>query len=288
MVLLLCRSDALGHVLPRLPLIGNDWAQPGVAQLYNRIAANGYRIMYLSARAIGQSAQTREYLRSVKQGDNALPDGPVFLSPSSLLHAFHREVIERRPEDFKIECLRDIINLFGRNCDPLYAGFGNRVNDVFAYSNVGISRSRIFTINSRSQIVQESLVHRVISGYSKMCELVDHYFPPLAIDDRDDLVRCITFAEAERLDADARVQTNPPPRFELEDDEEVAEVTDSASEDVHIPMEANEPEQSLLVDNATESRRRERRRSRQHQDAALEFNQVVYWRDPLPDIPPTL
>ena len=37
----------------------------------------------------------------------------------------HREVIDRRPEEFKIAALRDIKRLFGDR-NPFYAGFGNR------------------------------------------------------------------------------------------------------------------------------------------------------------------
>lgn len=37
-----------------------------------------------------------------------------------------REVIEKKPEKFKIECLADIKNLFFPNAHPFYAAFGNR------------------------------------------------------------------------------------------------------------------------------------------------------------------
>lgn len=69
---------------------------------------------------------TREYLRSIRQGDVKLPDGPLLLNPTSLISAFHREVIERKPEQFKIACLSDIQALFPQN--PFYAGYGNRIN----------------------------------------------------------------------------------------------------------------------------------------------------------------
>ena len=83
------KSDVLGHILP---IVGQDWAQSGVAQLFTKIKNNGYRILYLSARAIGQARITRDYLRSVKQGDLSLPDGPLLLNPTSLLSALHRLV----------------------------------------------------------------------------------------------------------------------------------------------------------------------------------------------------
>lgn len=41
---------------------------------------------------------------------------------------FFREVIEKKPEIFKIECLTDIKNLFQNNKQPFYAAFGNRAN----------------------------------------------------------------------------------------------------------------------------------------------------------------
>lgn len=41
---------------------------------------------------------------------------------------FYREVIEKKPEIFKIECLTDIKNLFHANKNPFYAAFGNRTN----------------------------------------------------------------------------------------------------------------------------------------------------------------
>ena len=82
------RSDVLGHVLP---LVGKDWSQIGITTLYNEISRNGYKFIYLSARAIGQSAMTRAYLRSVTQANNQkLPDGPLLLSPSSRVSAFHK------------------------------------------------------------------------------------------------------------------------------------------------------------------------------------------------------
>ena len=88
------RSDVLGQVLPMLgsviPMIGSDWAQAGIAQLYQMIHRNGYKFLYLSARAIGQSQLTRDYLRSLKQSNTRLPDGPLLLSPSSLMSAFHK------------------------------------------------------------------------------------------------------------------------------------------------------------------------------------------------------
>lgn len=40
----------------------------------------------------------------------------------------HREVIERKPEVFKIACLSDVQQLFRPQEQPFYAAFGNRPN----------------------------------------------------------------------------------------------------------------------------------------------------------------
>lgn len=71
---------------------------------------------------------TREYLKSIKQNDLSLPDGPLLLNPTSLISAFHREVIEKKPEQFKISCLNDVQALFPIDTKPFYAGYGNRIN----------------------------------------------------------------------------------------------------------------------------------------------------------------
>lgn len=77
----------LGQILP---VVGRDWSQSGVAQLYSRIASNGYKFLYLSARAIGQSKLTKDLLQNIKQGEMTLPEGPLLLSPTSLISAFHK------------------------------------------------------------------------------------------------------------------------------------------------------------------------------------------------------
>jgi phosphatidate phosphatase LPIN len=168
------KSDVLGHVFP---MIGRDWAQSGVASLFTKIVNNGYHIVYLSARAIGQAAITKDYLASIKQGEVNLPDGPIFLNPTSLVNAFHREVIEKKPEEFKIACLRDIRKLFPDDKNPFYAGYGNRVNDVWAYQAVGIPMSRIFTINPKGELRHE-LTNAFQTSYGSMSNIVDHVFPP--------------------------------------------------------------------------------------------------------------
>uniref|UniRef100_A0A5K3EGT2 phosphatidate phosphatase n=2 Tax=Mesocestoides corti TaxID=53468 RepID=A0A5K3EGT2_MESCO len=168
------RSDILGHVLP---MLGRDWTHDGVAELYSKVAENGYKFVYLSARAIGQAGVTRNYIEQVLQRDKfRLPDGPILLSPTSLFDAFHREVIAGTPEVFKIECLKQLKNLFGPDSNPFFSAFGNRANDVKAYMESGFELGRIFTVNSNGELRNEYLP--VISNsFDDMVRLVDHLFP---------------------------------------------------------------------------------------------------------------
>ncbi|KAL7861369.1 hypothetical protein SRHO_G00128100 [Serrasalmus rhombeus] len=169
------RSDTLGHILPTL---GKDWTHQGIARLYHKVSQNGYKFMYCSARAIGMAGMTRGYLHWVNERGTMLPQGPVLLSPSSLFSALHREVIEKKPEKFKTECLTDIKNLFYPNTEPFYAAFGNRATDVYSYKEVGVPLNRIFTVNPKGELIQEHAKTN-ISSYGRLCEVVDHVFPLL-------------------------------------------------------------------------------------------------------------
>ncbi|KAG7237864.1 hypothetical protein INR49_031758 [Caranx melampygus] len=158
------RSDTLGHILPTL---GKDWTHQGIARLYHRVSL-----------AIGMADMTRGYLHWVNERGTMLPMGPVLLSPSSLFSALHREVIEKKPEKFKIECLTDIKHLFYPNTEPFYAAFGNRATDVYSYKEVGVPLNRIFTVNPKGELVQEHAKTN-ISSYGRLCDMVDHVFPVL-------------------------------------------------------------------------------------------------------------
>ncbi|XP_053198067.1 LOW QUALITY PROTEIN: phosphatidate phosphatase LPIN2-like [Scomber japonicus] len=167
------KSDVFGQILPQL---GKDWTHQGIAKLYHSVHENGYKFLYCSARAIGMADMTRGYLHWVNDRGTLLPQGPLMLSPSSLFSAFHREIIEKKPEKFKIECLTDIKNLFLPNKHPFYAAFGNRASDVFAYKQVGVPVCRIFTVNPKGELILEQAKGNKTS-YSRLSELVEHVFP---------------------------------------------------------------------------------------------------------------
>jgi phosphatidate phosphatase LPIN len=171
------KSDALGHVFAA---IGRDWTHVGIANLYTDITNNGYKIIYLTARAIGQADTTREYLKTIVQGDYRMPEGPVIMSPDRLMASLHREVILRKPELFKMACLRDIQRLFGKHAkSAFFAGFGNRITDAMSYRSVGIGTGKIYTIDSTGVILTELLQTSHRGSYVGLNDLVNEVFPPV-------------------------------------------------------------------------------------------------------------
>jgi phosphatidate phosphatase LPIN len=174
------RSDVLGHIFP---MFGKDWSHKGVVKLYNDIVKNGYKILYLTARAICQSDQTKSYLREKLIQSNhyfnldnfKLPIGPILTSPDGLISSFKREVIDRTPQNFKIECLTQILNLFPPDMQPYYAGFGNRATDAVSYQAVGVNKSKIFIINEKGIITQTN--RHYSTTYTQINELVEDMFP---------------------------------------------------------------------------------------------------------------
>uniref|UniRef100_A0A8D2Q486 phosphatidate phosphatase n=1 Tax=Varanus komodoensis TaxID=61221 RepID=A0A8D2Q486_VARKO len=184
------RSDALGHILPHL---GKDWTHQGIVRLFHKIHLNGYKFLYCSARAIGMAHITKGYLDCVNDQGWVLPKGPILLAPSSLFSAFHREVIEKKPEVFKIACLTDIRNLFGADRQPFHAAFGNRANDIYAYKKVELPESRIFTVNPKGELIQE-VIKVQKSTYDRLGDMVEFLFPPVGEDVSVSLV-CPEFSQ---------------------------------------------------------------------------------------------
>ena len=163
-------------------MLGRDWTHAGVAKLFGDITTNGYNIMYLTSRSVGQADTTRAYLAGINQEGIKLPLGPVILSPDRTIAALRREVYLRKPEVFKMSCLRDIASLFGSHKQPFYAGFGNRLTDALSYRSVNIPPNRIFTINPEGSVSIDILaLNSYKSSYVSMRELVPHFFPPVGL-----------------------------------------------------------------------------------------------------------
>lgn len=183
------RSDVLGHLLPA---VGRDWSQVGVAGLYSQIEKNGYKMLYLTARPIGQASQTRTFLHNVTQGSAKLPNGPVLMSPNRLVESFTREVIRRKPQEFKIAALREVRCLFSPDYNPFHAGFGNRDTDVISYRAVGLIPQRIFVVNPKGELVVMKAKYESAASYSTLQDLVESVFPDISGDTVLEKIQALT------------------------------------------------------------------------------------------------
>ncbi|XP_031485272.1 phosphatidate phosphatase PAH1 [Nymphaea colorata] len=175
------KSDVLGQFMP---LVGRDWTQSGVARLFSAIKENGYQLLFLSARAIAQAYLTRNFLHNLKQDGKALPNGPVLISPDGLSYSFIREVVRRKPHEFKIACLEEIRALFPSDYNPFYAGFGNRDTDELSYRKIGIPKGKIFIINPKGEVAIDNCVDS--RSYCSLHTLVNDMFPPTSLTEQED------------------------------------------------------------------------------------------------------
>ncbi|KAF3925370.1 Lipin-3 [Dactylellina cionopaga] len=213
------KSDALGHFYN---MLGRDWTHLGVAKLFTDIAANGYNIIYLTSRSVGQADTTRNYLNGIVQDKYKLPKGPVIMSPDRTLAALRREVYLRKPEVFKMACLRDIVSLFGENKNPFYAGFGNRLTDALSYRSVNIPSTRIYTIDSNGSVILDLLTLTTYkSSYVNMRDDVDHFFPPVTSLTADESYTDFNYWRASTIDYDMFSDSEDEGEDDDEDEEDV-------------------------------------------------------------------
>jgi len=168
------KTDFLGHFLP---MVGKDWSQPGITPLYTNIKRNGYHLLYLTARPIGQSMQTKNFLESVYQDGKMLPHGPLFMSPDRTVPSIKRE-LSKRPEVFKMAVLKDIRNLFPADHNPFHAGFGNRETDAISYRSVGIPLDKVFIVNPQGHIHHHN--NTVAKSYAIINTMLKEIFPGVA------------------------------------------------------------------------------------------------------------
>jgi len=196
------KTDFLGHVLP---IFGKDWSQPGIAPLFTNLRRNGYFILYLTSRPIGQSQQTKDFLQSIMQDGKMLPQGPLVMSPDRMLPSVKREIIYKRPELFKMAALKDIRSLFPANHNPFHAGFGNRDTDAISYKSVGISLEKVFIVDSRGDIQHNSESKK---SYALINTMIKDLFPGIVKDEKEKLAECLADENVIHLESRRSIEEN--------------------------------------------------------------------------------
>ena len=174
------RSDVLGQVLP---FLGRDWTHEGVIDLFTGITNRGFKIIYLTARAIGQSTMTKNYLDSLIQEKKALPEGRLIMSPDGIFTSLKREVIEKKPHLLKIPLLTELKNLFPDGTKPFFAGFGNRETDGVAYRYLEVPLHNIFIIDTSSKVIRLGDTKK--TSYKNLSNNLDEIFPYIQNENND-------------------------------------------------------------------------------------------------------
>lgn len=165
------KSDIKGFIFPALGL--SDWKHTGIVTLFSSLEARGYQLLYLTARPIGQSSTTHEYLNSLREGDKTMPEGPILLHFGSVINAIAEEVIRGTPEISKISKLNRVRGLFPSN--PFYSAYGNKETDILAYKALNIDPDMIYKINEMSDITSEG--NGVRTNFTQHINSVKQLYP---------------------------------------------------------------------------------------------------------------
>ena len=166
------KSDLLGVVLP---FFGKIWIHDDIIELLDKIKNNGYKLVYLTARAIFQSEKTQKFLAQLEDNGIKLPEGPVIMDPDGVFSSFRKGIINKTNYYIKILALIEISNLFSDDEQHFYAGFGNKEGDAIAYRYLKIPLHNIFIINTWSEVAQ--LSESAKKTYKLLKEEINKYFP---------------------------------------------------------------------------------------------------------------
>ena len=167
------RSDVIGQIGV---YFGLDWTHKYIAKLYSHIANNGYKMLYVTARTMYMQKSTKNSLNNIKQDGFSMPDGPMMMNESGYVDAIKTEIIDKVPQEFKIECLLNLLKLFPSDVEPYYAGFGNKPSDKIAYEKIGIDPGKIYIINEKGE-VSKNFRTNCKTNFLLMDEQIDTLFP---------------------------------------------------------------------------------------------------------------
>jgi phosphatidate phosphatase LPIN len=109
------RSDVIGQIGV---YFGIDWTHKYIAKLYSHIVNNGYKMLYVTARTMYMQSSTKNSLSSINQDGFLMPIGPIMMNDNGYVDSIKTEIIDKAPQEFKIECLFNILKLFPPDVDP--------------------------------------------------------------------------------------------------------------------------------------------------------------------------
>jgi len=135
-------------------------SEQGTEVLYTppKLAYPSIKFVYLTSRPIALLDSTRKFVRSLKQDNHMLPEGPVFCHKGTLSEVLYTELIKRNTYEFKSDVIQKQVVVPFANAGRLpserllVACFGNKDLDAVAYELAGAAKDDIYIINSRSEI----------------------------------------------------------------------------------------------------------------------------------------
>jgi len=174
-------SDVKGHVAAAF---GCTAVQKNVVELYEKIYNNGYKVLYLTARSLAQDISTKEYLFKMLQNQDgfSIPEGPVLFSPMPLISGVIAEVVEKTPNVQKTKIIQELWSLFksANNTDinnTIVGSYGDKVTDVKAYFDAGISMMKTYIVNPKGELKTEGSGE--VSSYKEQIENLDKLYPKI-------------------------------------------------------------------------------------------------------------
>lgn len=152
----------------------------GICHILSRLSSSS-QVVYVTSRPIALANQTRQFLSSLKQGDETLPSGPLLGFGGNLPQLLMMELVSKTTQRFKAGKLwHQVVQPFRQatNNDPNFpvfiAGFGNNFMDMQSYHAVGMNLDRIFKISKKSQIVTFDKPNAISQCYNGELEFPPH------------------------------------------------------------------------------------------------------------------
>ena len=168
-------SDVRGFVFGTL---GFNVHHEGVVELYDKVAKNGYTLIYLSARPLTFEQETRKYLFETLQTTEkgySLPVSALFLSPVSVVEA---AIEASDPSATKTATIQPLLDMFELKEHVVSVGYGNQESDAKSYLNVGIEASKIFIVDEDSKMVNYASGDK--TSYLTHAENVNSMYPKIS------------------------------------------------------------------------------------------------------------
>lgn len=135
------KNDIGGHINN---FFEKDYLHEGYADLAQRIDKNGYKVVWLTMRALPLYNYSKSYLRQTVG-----VDGPIMMEPEEFMRALSKELL-KKTGNIKANMMNLLSGLFTSN--PFMAGLGNRENDAVAYLHAGVPLEKIFIVDTKSRV----------------------------------------------------------------------------------------------------------------------------------------